>query len=116
MLRNYLVITLRNLIRNRVFIIINLLGMGTAIGCCIVAYLNWQFAASFDTMHVRGNVIYRVQATHVTADDNSRYAVVPTALGAVVRENFTDVDTVVRYAAATGDFRIGDEVFNTAVA
>jgi ABC-type antimicrobial peptide transport system permease subunit len=90
--------------------------MGTAIGCCIVAYLNWQFASSFDTMHVRGKVIYRVQATHVTPDDNSRYAVVPTALGGVVRENFTDVDTVVRYASATGDFRIGDEVFNSSLA
>ena len=116
MLRNYLLITLRNLTRNKVFIFINLLGMGTAIGCCIVAYLNWQFAASFDSMHVHGSVVYRVQATHVTADDNSRYAVVPTALGQMVRENFNDVDAVVSYAAGTGDFRIGDEVFNTALA
>lgn len=116
MLRNYLLITFRNLVRNKVFILINILGMGTAIGCCIVAYLNWEFAATFDAQHVRGEVVYRVQATHVTAEDNSRYAVVPTALGAMIRDNIKTVNEVVRYTSGAGDFRIGDEVFNTALA
>ncbi|HTF16420.1 MAG TPA: ABC transporter permease [Chryseolinea sp.] len=116
MIKNYLLITLRNFARNKVFILINLLGMGTAIGCCIVAYLNWQFAASFDSTHINGHVVYRVQATHEIPDGSSRYAVVPTALGAVVRDNVVHVNTVVRYTAGTGDFRIGDEVFNTSLA
>ena len=33
-------------------------------------------------------------------------------MGNVVRENFTDVDAVVRYTASQNNFRIGDEVFN----
>ncbi|MGC3943174.1 MAG: ABC transporter permease [Chryseolinea sp.] len=116
MLRNYILIAYRNLARNKVSMIINLSGLGIAVGCCIVAYLNWNFAATFDRMHIRGKEIYRVQATHVTSDVNERYAVVPTALGEVVRENLSDVQSVVRYTASKGDFRIQDEVFNSAIA
>ncbi|MEJ1238748.1 ABC transporter permease [Chryseolinea sp. T2] len=116
MIKNYLVITIRNLARNRIFMLINLFGLGIAIGCCIVAYLNWNFAASFDKIHIRGDVVYRVQANHVTSDGSDRYAVVPAALGEIVRNNFNDVQGVVRYAASTADFRISDDVFNTSVA
>ena len=116
MLKNYFLITIRNLVRNKVFIMINILGMGTAIGCCIVAYLNWDFARTFDTSHIHGKSIYRVQSWFNTPDSKSRYAIVPTPLGKVVENNFSDVDVVVRYTSANSDIRIGDEVFNTAVA
>src|SRR3954468_1790934 len=62
MLRNYLLITFRNLSQNRVFVLINMLGMGIAIACCITAYLNWDFSTNFDKNHVNSESIYRIQA------------------------------------------------------
>ena len=35
MLQNYLLITLRSIIKNKIFILINVLGMGIAVACCI---------------------------------------------------------------------------------
>jgi len=116
MLRNYLLITLRNLVQNKVFVLINMLGMGIAVACCITAWLNWDFSTNFDRNHLNSESIYRVQAHYDDKGKQNRHAIVPTPLGGIVRENFTDVDKVVRYTTENNDIRIGDEVFNTSVA
>ena len=116
MLQNYILITLRSIVKNKIFILINVLGMGIAVACCIVAYLNWEFSSSFDSHHTNGESIYRIQSLQDYEGSRNRHALVPSPLGNVVRENFGDVDEVVRYIASQNNFRIGDEVFNSAVA
>jgi putative ABC transport system permease protein len=116
MIKNYLLITFRSLLHNRVFILINMLGMGIAIACCITAWLNWDFSTNFDKNHLNSQSVYRVQAYYDQQGKQNRHAMVPTPIGAIVRENFNDVDKVVRYTTASNDIRIGDEVFNTSVA
>ena len=116
MIRNYLLITFRSLLQNKVFVMINMLGMGIAIACCITAWLNWDFSNNFDKNHAQSESIYRIQAYYDDKGKQNRHAIVPTPIGAIVKENFTDVDKVVRYTTSNSDIRIGDEVFNTAVA
>ncbi len=116
MIRNYLLITFRSLMQNKVFVLINMLGMGIAIACCITAYLNWDFSTNFDKNHINSASIYRVQAHYDDKGKQNRHAIVPTPIGAIVKQNFTDVDKVVRYTTANNDIRVGDEVFNTSVA
>ena len=116
MLKNYLLITFRNLVRNKVFVVINMLGMGIAVACCITAWLNWDFDRGFDRNHLQAATIYRVQAHYLDKGKENRHALAPAPLGAIVKENFNDVDKVVRYTIESGDVRIGDEVFKTAVA
>jgi ABC-type antimicrobial peptide transport system permease subunit len=116
MFRNFLLTTFRSLARNKAFIFINTLGMGVAVACCITAYLNWDFSDRFDRNHVNGPSIYRVQARQLYQGQTNRHAIVPTALGGIVKDNFTDVDRVVRYNTAASDIRIGDDVFSTSVA
>lgn len=116
MFKNYILITLRSLLKNKVFILINVLGMGTAVGCCIVAFLNWDFSASFDKNHVKAETIYRVQAWQNYQEQRNRFATVPNPLGSLVKQNLHDVDNVVRYTTSQSNIRIGDEVFASAVA
>jgi ABC-type lipoprotein release transport system permease subunit len=116
MLRNYILITLRNIIKNKVFILINVFGMGIAIACCIVAYLNWEFSSNFDKNHVHAKSVYRVQAFQDYQGQRSRHALTPTALGQIVEQNFSEVQNVVRYNATKSNFRIADEVFQSSVA
>ena len=35
--------------------------MGIAIACCVVAYVNWEFAANWDSSQLNADKIYRVQ-------------------------------------------------------
>lgn len=116
MIKNYLLITFRNLLQNKVFVLINMLGMGIAIACCITAWLNWDFSTNFDKNHVEAESVYRVQAYYDDKGKQNRRAMVPSPIAGIIKQNFDDVDNVVRYTADNSDIRIGDEVFNTAVA
>ncbi len=113
MLKNYLLITFRSLAKNKLFIIINVFGMGIAIACCIVAYVNWEFAADWDKQHVNADKIYRVQLTREFQGRTERFGSSPTPLGNFVKQNFKDVSKVVRYQVSYSDMRIGEEVFGT---
>lgn len=89
--------------------------MGIAIACCIVAYFNYDFNASFDKHHVNASRIYRVNSVREFQNQRTTYGYVPIALGNAIRQNVHDVDGVVRYSPGGGNFRIGDELFATNV-
>lgn len=116
MIKNYLLIAFRSLMKNKLFIFINVFGMGIAIACCIVAYLNWHFSSSYDKNHVNAKSIYRVEFMHDFQGRINRYGMAPMPLGLAIRQNFRDVDKVVRFMPAEADIRIGDEVFNAQIA
>ena len=60
MFKNYLTVTFRNLIRNRLFTLINIAGLGIALSVCIVAFFNHMFNYEFDRTHENFDEIYRV--------------------------------------------------------
>src|SRR5436190_16530377 len=60
MLRNYIKIAFRNLTRNKVFSIINLLGLSTGITVCLMIFLFIMNEFSVDNFHKNGKSIYRV--------------------------------------------------------
>ena len=100
------------MMKNKLFIFINVFGMGIAIACCIVAYLNWDFNDSFDKKHVNAETIYRVQFWHDFQGRLTRYGMVPNPLASHIKQNFKDVDRVVRFQPAESNFRIGDQLFH----
>ncbi len=113
MLKNYLLITFRSLAKNKLFIFINVFGMGIAIACCLVAYVNWEFAADWDKKHVKADQIYRVQLVREFQGRSERFGMAPMPLGNHIKQNFKEVSNVVRYSSAYSDIRIGEEVFGT---
>jgi len=113
MIKNYLLITLRSLAKNKLFILINVFGMGIAIACCVVAYVNWDFAAKWDKSQLNANKIYRVQLVREFQGKTERYGTAPMALANYVKQNFKEVSKVVRYHFGYSDIRIGEEVFGT---
>jgi ABC-type antimicrobial peptide transport system permease subunit len=116
MIKNYLLITFRNLLKNRLFIFINIFGLAIAIACCVVAYFNYDFNASFDRHHANASTIYRVSSIREFQNQTTRFGFVPIGLGNAIRQNIPDVDQVIRYNPAwVSDFRVTDEVFPTSL-
>ncbi len=116
MFRNFLLITIRNLMKNKLFIIINVFGMGIAIACCIVAYFNWEFDARFDSHHVNRSSIYRVSSIREFDGETTLYGHAPVAMGMTVRQNIPDVSKVVRMSWSHSDFKVNDNVFRAGLA
>jgi putative ABC transport system permease protein len=60
MFTNYLKIALRNLWKRRAFSLINILGLTVGMTACFLIFLYVRFELSYDSMHSRGDRIYRL--------------------------------------------------------
>ena len=67
MFKNYLKITLRSLLRRKVYSGINILGLAIGIACCLLIFQYVVFEYSFDTFHKNAPTIYRVNSTTIRA-------------------------------------------------
>ncbi|MBL7852446.1 MAG: ABC transporter permease [Cyclobacteriaceae bacterium] len=113
MMRNYFLLTVRNLVRNPAPYFINLIGMSIALACCITAYVNYEFNVGFDKGQKQASQLYRIGFVNRSEEKDTPYGVAPMPMGALLRENSLLVDAVIRYISKTAQFRIGDEVFET---
>lgn len=113
MIKNYLLITWRSMMKNKLFIFINMFGIAIAIASCIVAYLNWSFDHEWDSHHVNADKIYRVQFWHDFQGQKNRHGTAPMAMANHIQQNFSDVDEVIRFITRWGNFRVGTEIFST---
>jgi len=97
MLRNYLIITFRSLIRNRLFSIINIGGLTIAIGM-VVLILSWiQFELSFDKFHKNAENIYRIiQEDHLPNGETDYYSITPSPLGPFLENTMPEVLSATR--------------------
>ena len=112
MLKNYFLITLRSLTKNKFFIFVNVFGMGIAIACFIVAYFNYDYNRSFDSYHTNAASLYRVNSVREFQNSLTSFGYVPMGLGNAVKQNVSDINKVVRYSPGGANFRIGEELFN----
>lgn len=112
MLKNYLKITFRSLWKSKVFVFVNIIGMGLAIACSIVAYLNYDFNVNFDSNQTDVDHVYRIDAERVYQNRKQVYGISPIPLGEAVKSNIGDVSDVLRYMPSGGNFKLGDELFN----
>ena len=111
MFTNYLLLTIRTLIRNKISFTINLLGMSIALGCCIAAYINYDFNVGFDKQQENASQLYRVSFINESEGKQIHYGVTPLPMGELIRENFKEVDQVIQYISKDASFRIGNEMF-----
>lgn len=113
MIKNYLLITIRSLMKNKLYIFINVFGMGIAIACCIIGYFNYDFNASFDSHHQNRATIYRIGSVRKFQNELTEFGYAPMALGNMVKQNVKEIDEVVRYSRGSGNFRVKAELFNS---
>ncbi|HOX82852.1 MAG TPA: ABC transporter permease [Chryseolinea sp.] len=112
MFKNHLLITFRSMMKNKFFIITNVIGMGVAIACCIVGYFAHEYDATYDRIHKNINQIYRVSTIREFENEEKKFAFVPFPLGDVVDKTFQDVDKSTRYLHSYSNFKRDNDLFS----
>jgi putative ABC transport system permease protein len=118
MLKNYIKIAIRNLLKNKSYLIINSLGMGVAIACCMAAYLliayNVEFDSFFDAEKTKN--IAKVM-THLEHQNGEPYQnlVAPVVMGPIAAEGISGVKRYTRFVNDGGSIGDGDKVFSQGV-
>ncbi|MDH4034954.1 MAG: ABC transporter permease [candidate division Zixibacteria bacterium] len=71
MLRNYLLVALRNLYRNKLYSAIGVIGLSLGVTCCLLSFLYIRHELSFDRFHANGDNIYRLIQTESESHSSS---------------------------------------------
>lgn len=107
MLKHILKISLRGLWKNKLYVIINALGLGVSLACCMAAYLWVAYDLEFDDFHKDEKVadIYKVHSHWIIPDVGqnilSPYALAPTAHG-----DISGISSFARYYFEKGSIEV----------
>ncbi|MCL5020499.1 MAG: ABC transporter permease, partial [Bacteroidetes bacterium] len=117
MIKNYFKVALRNLLRNKTFSAINIVGLAIGIASCILILLYVQYEFSFDRFNRKCNRIYRTASEVNFSGRIIKVAVSSDKLGPALKENIPGVENYTRIfdigMAARELVRFQDKAFYT---
>lgn len=112
MIKNLLIIALRNIRKEKTYSAINILGLTIGITCSMLLLLYILDELSFDRYHKNADNIYRVVSNIKEPDNAFTWAVAQIPLADELRENYPEVKDAVRFFG-TGRtlYRFGEKEF-----
>jgi putative ABC transport system permease protein len=111
MFRNYLLVTFRNLLKNKIFTLINIVGLGIALSVCIVAFFNHMFNYEFDRNNENFDEIYRITCFRDMQGREQEYGIVPSTLGLQIKNDIPGILRASRLQRAGSTVKMGDNLF-----
>ena len=110
MIKNYIKIAIRNILRNKAFSFINVTGLAIGIACVILISL-WVFdEMSYDKFHEKGNEIYKV-ITKFHDNAERTWTASPFPLTPALFEQYPDIISYTRYWFAGSLVKYDDKAF-----
>jgi putative ABC transport system permease protein len=112
MFKNYLVITLRNIKRNKGFTFINITGLAVGMAACLLILLWVRDEISFNKFHQNIDNIYFTVSERVNYR-GEYFDTTPVPLADPLRTDYPEISKVVRFQFRNGTIaRFGDKIFN----
>jgi len=111
MIRNYLKVAWRNLAKNKVFSLINILGLTIGITVCMMIFLFIMNEFSFDKFHKQGKNIYRVMRGYDKTKNKVPYLSGPYAT-ALLNDFPGEIKKAVRVMTSNELISFGNTSFN----
>lgn len=104
MLKNYALLFIRNLQRQKLFSVINLLGLTVSIASTLIIYLFVSHEFSYDSFHKNPDRLYRVNQTFIWSQDrNSQFSRTGPGVAHALKEELPEVEWVSSFHTP-GDF------------
>ncbi|HEY9048420.1 MAG TPA: ABC transporter permease, partial [Ohtaekwangia sp.] len=94
MIKNYLILTFRNFLRNRNYTLINILGLTIGVTACIIIFLLVTYDLSFDKFHSKYRSIYRIVQDSRSSSGEARESTTPYPIAKAFRNDFPDIPLV----------------------
>jgi putative ABC transport system permease protein len=115
MIKNYLKIAFRNLLKRKVFSTINVLGLAIGMAVCLLIILFIQSELGYDTYHKNADQIYRMVLERKYPGRSTSYAIIPQSIGDAVKAEFPEVLESTKMFDFTNNgtfpFNVGDKVY-----
>ena len=118
MLKNYLKIAWRNLLKNKGFTAINIIGLSLGIGCFIIIAMFVTDELSYDKFNEKADRIYRVHSDISFGGTDLNMAVSADPMGETLKKDYPEVESYARFYGSNGSKLIkkgGEYINETAV-
>jgi putative ABC transport system permease protein len=112
MFRNYLTIALRNLIRHKLYSVINIAGLAVGLACVLFIILFARDELSYDKWLPDSSNLYRLELTiHAPSRPPMAFAVIPFPMPAAMHDEIPEVTAMTRLSAEPMTLTAGDRQF-----
>lgn len=112
MFKNYILVAIRNFFKNRLFSLINVLGLAIGMAAFILIIQYVRYELSYDDFHENKDQIYRVQQDRYDNGElSTQWAAGCSAVGQALYENFSEVEDFTRFQIFNGVLSYGDVKF-----
>ncbi|HMV90752.1 MAG TPA: ABC transporter permease, partial [Cyclobacteriaceae bacterium] len=102
MLKNYFKIAIRNILRHKVYSLINILGLSIGVACCLLLALYIQEEYSVDKQHTQVENLYRVITTFQNIDNIRQTASCSPPIAMAMKEEIPEVEVAARFLNPPG--------------
>ena len=96
MLKNYFKIAWRNLMKNKVFSFINIIGLSVGLTCCMLISLYILNETSFDRYQKNADNIYQLGTEFIGLGNFKKLPNTPAAMGEMMKQNFPEIQQTTR--------------------
>ena len=102
MLKNYIVIALRLIVKNKIFSLINILGLSVGIACCILITLHIQDELNYEKGFPEYKRIFRINTTFIKEGIAEVGAYTSPPIAMELAHTLPEVENAVRVVEALG--------------
>ncbi|WP_210490727.1 ABC transporter permease [Rufibacter aurantiacus] len=96
MIKNYLKIAWRNLLRQKAYSAINIIGLATGISACLLIFLFVQHELSYENHFAKADRTYRVVNDLIVDDEIEKASLTTGGLAPALKADYPEVETAVR--------------------
>src|SRR5437868_8022022 len=97
MFKNYFIVTFRNFWRNKIFSLINVIGLAIGISASLVIFLIVNYDFTFDKFHKDGERIFRIVSIFKFSGNDSYNSGVPSPMGKAIYHELPGVEVAAAF-------------------
>jgi putative ABC transport system permease protein len=112
MFKNFLISAFRNLLRNKFYAFLNILGLSVGLAAFIFILLYVRDEITYDKHNEKHDRIYRIESDFNISNRHDLFAIVPVPMGPAMKLEFSEVEAFVRLNdVGNALFRYGDKEY-----
>jgi putative ABC transport system permease protein len=97
MLKNYFNIALRSLLKQKVYTIINVLGLSIGIASCLLIVMFVRDEFSYDKFHDKADHLYKVALERKYPNHSTYYSIIPHSFASAMKSDFPEIKEVLKF-------------------
>lgn len=110
MFANFLRVAFRNLVKQRIYTLINILGLAVSITACLLIMLYVRHETSYDSFVPEGDRVYKLGLERKYPNHATFYAAVPDGYAGAMRRDFPEVEATLHLLGPNNDVPFTYEV------